>query len=86
VVIGRDTASQITVHDRRVSRQHARIERVGDYFVLSDLSTNGTFVTLAGEPELLLKREEFILRGSGIIVFAASANHPATDVVEFELF
>lgn len=86
VVIGRDTASQIAVRDRRVSRQHARIERVGDYFVLSDLSTNGTFVTLEGEPELLLKREEFILRGSGIIAFAASANHPATDVVEFELF
>ncbi|HPP46316.1 MAG TPA: adenylate/guanylate cyclase domain-containing protein [Accumulibacter sp.] len=84
VIIGRDTTCDITVPDRRVSRQHARIDRVGEFFVLSDLSTNGTFVTINGEQELLLKREEFILRDKGIIVFAASANHATANIVEFE--
>lgn len=84
VIIGRDTTCDITVPDRRVSRQHARIDRVGEFFVLSDLSTNGTFVTINGEHELLLKREEFILRGKGIIAFAGSANHTAANIVEFE--
>ncbi|MBL8398630.1 MAG: adenylate/guanylate cyclase domain-containing protein [Candidatus Accumulibacter sp.] len=84
VIIGRDQTCDITVLDRRVSRQHARIDRVSGYFVLSDLSTNGTFVTLKGENELLLKREEFILRGSGIIAFAGSANRTTANIVEFE--
>lgn len=84
VIIGRDTTCDITVPDRRVSRQHARIDRVGDFFVLSDLSTNGTFVTITGEHELLLKREEFILRGNGIIAFAGSANHTTANIIEFE--
>lgn len=84
VVMGRDAACEITIRDRRASRQHARIERRGECFVLSDLSTNGTFVTVNGEQELFLRGEEFALRGSGIIAFAASANSPEADIAEFE--
>ncbi|HNH93222.1 FHA domain-containing protein, partial [Accumulibacter sp.] len=75
---------EIPVRDRRASRHHARIERRDDQFVLSDLSTNGTFVTIKGEPELFLRREAFVLRGSGIISFAASASTQDADIAEFE--
>lgn len=84
--MGRDAACDITVHDRRASRNHARIERRGDKFVLGDQSTNGTFVTFAGEPEFFLRREELVLHGSGTICFAASASSAEADFAEFEHF
>ncbi|HMW63581.1 adenylate/guanylate cyclase domain-containing protein [Accumulibacter sp.] len=84
LLMGRDVECEIPVRDRRASRHHARIERRDDQFVLSDLSTNGTFVTIKGEPELFLRREAFVLRGSGIISFAASASTQDADIAEFE--
>jgi len=43
--VGRDPASDITVNDPQVSRQHARLVRRAGAIVLEDLgSTNGTFV------------------------------------------
>jgi adenylate cyclase len=84
VVMGRDATCEITVHNRRASRNHARIERRGSHFVLTDLSTNGTFVTVNGEQELFLRHEQFILRGRGVISFAASAGSPTADIAEFE--
>lgn len=82
--MGRDAGCEITIRDRRASRNHAMIERRGEHFVLSDLSTNGTFVTVNGEHELFLRCEDFVLRGSGIIAFAASASSPSADIAEFE--
>lgn len=82
--MGRDAECDVTVRDRRASRQHAKIERRGEKFVLSDQSTNGTFVTVANEPELFLRREEIVLRGSGLICFSASARSPEPDCAEYE--
>lgn len=82
--MGRDAECDVTVRDRRASRQHAKIERRGEKFVLSDQSTNGTFVTVANEPELFLRREEIVLRGSGLICFSASARSPEADCAEYE--
>ncbi|HRD87001.1 MAG: adenylate/guanylate cyclase domain-containing protein [Candidatus Accumulibacter sp.] len=84
VAMGRDAGCEITVHNRRASRQHARIERRGGHFVLIDLSTNGTFVTVSGEQELFIRHEQFVLRGSGVISFAASAASAAADIAEYE--
>ena len=45
VTIGRDTACDIFLNNRTVSRQHAVIEQVGDKLVISDKqSLNGTWV------------------------------------------
>jgi adenylate cyclase len=73
VVLGRDPQCAIVVADRQASRQHARIERRRDKFFLIDQSTNGTFVTFDGEPEIVLLREEVMLRGRGRISFGHSA-------------
>jgi class 3 adenylate cyclase len=82
--MGRDANCDLTVHDRRASRNHARIERRGDTFVLSDQSTNGTFVAFLGKPEFFLRRKEVVLHGSGTICVAASASSPDADIAEFE--
>ncbi len=83
--MGRDPGCEIAIRDRRASRNHGRIERRGEKFVLIDQSTNGTYVTIAGESELFLRREELILRGSGSICFAAPATSDNSDIAEFEI-
>lgn len=82
--MGRDGDCEIIIRDRRASRQHALIEWRGEHFVLKDVSTNGTFVTVRGESELFVRHEEFVLRGSGVISFATSAGNPSADIAEFE--
>lgn len=79
LTLGRDAQSDVVIADRLASRLHARIERRRDKFVLIDQSSNGTYVTVEGEREILLRREELLLRGRGHISFG----HPhQTDPVE----
>lgn len=81
--LGRDASCQIALADRKASRIHARIERRRDKFFLVDQSTNGTFVTFAGEAEIVLRREEVMLRGKGSIVFGHSAAESSEETIEF---
>ena len=80
----RDAACDLVIRDRRASRNHGKIERRGDKYVLVDISTNGTYVQLKGETEFLLRREELVLRGSGRISFASPGDAEGADIAEFE--
>lgn len=82
--MGRDAACDLVIRDRRASRNHGKIERRGDKYVLVDISTNGTYVQLKGEAEFLLRREELVLRGSGRISFASPGDADGADIAEFE--
>jgi class 3 adenylate cyclase len=84
-MMGRDASCEVAVADPKASRQHARIERRRDKFFLTDQSTNGTYVTFSGEPEIVLRREEVMLRRSGRIVFGHSASDAGGDAVEFSI-
>ena len=67
---GRDDGCHVVVADRKASRKHALVERRRDKFVLVDQSSNGTWVRFTGEAEgVILRREELMLRASGIICF-----------------
>jgi class 3 adenylate cyclase len=70
--LGREVDNHIIVDNRRVSRRHARIELRRDKFVLTDTSTNGTWVLFEGQGEVVLRHEELALRGRGFI----SLGHP----------
>jgi class 3 adenylate cyclase len=83
VTLGRDATCDIVLDDRKASRQHAKIERRRDKFVLVDHSSNGTFVQIAGEAELGLRREELILRRRGRIALGHRTSDPEASVVEF---
>ncbi len=85
VVLGRDTQCDVVIADRNASRQHARIECRRDKFYLVDQSTNGTFVAMANEAEVVLRREEIMLRGSGRIGFGHSVNLPDAEFVTFTI-
>ena len=73
---------QLVIADHKASRQHCTIERRQDKFMLRDHSTNGTFVTVDGELEVVLQREEFQLRKRGWIALGQSRGD-TREVVEF---
>lgn len=81
--LGRDAACDIVIVDRRVSRQHARIEKRRDRFMLIDQSANGTYLAVNGESEICLRREELVLRGSGRICIGHRTGDADAIVVEF---
>jgi adenylate cyclase len=76
VQIGRDKEGHVIVSSENASRQHCTIERRRQKFVLRDHSTNGTYLTVEGEQEIVLHREEYVLRGHGWI----SCGEPCSQV------
>lgn len=85
VVIGRDADSDLVLDDDQVSRHHCTIERRGENFVIADTSSNGTYVTIQGEEEVLLKREELTLRKRGWIAFGQprAASKAAVEFISY---
>ena len=83
IAVGRDASCQIVLADRMASRVHARIERRRDKFFLVDQSTNGTFVNFVGEAEIVLRREEVMLRGQGRVTFGHSLSESAEETLDF---
>ena len=65
--------------DRRIARGWCNcFERRRDKFVLVDHSSNGTYVTVEGQGELAVRREELTLRGRGHMSFGhAVADDPS---------
>jgi class 3 adenylate cyclase len=83
-VIGRGEDCGLVLRDDQASRHHCTIERRKDKFVVADTSTNGTYVTIDGEKEIELDREELTLSKRGWIAIG-SPRVEAKDVVEFFL-
>ena len=82
VALGRDATADVVIRERMASRAHGKIERRLDKFILTDHSANGTYVTIEGDREIVLRREEFTLRGHGWIAFG-QPRATSTDVIEF---
>jgi len=82
--LGRDPSCAMLIQNRKVSRIHARIERRRDGYYLIDTSTNGSFLSMLGRQEILLRKSEILLEGSGTLCIGSSVNDPAADRIEFE--
>jgi class 3 adenylate cyclase len=83
ITLGRDAQNDIVIADRKASRLHGRVERRRDKFVIVDQSSNGTFVTVDGEPEIMLRREELMLRGRGHVTFGHAYLDDPTEFLGF---
>jgi hypothetical protein len=81
--IGRDLQNDVVIADRKASRMHARIERRRDKFVLIDHSSNGTYVTVHGEVEIVLRREELVLRNRGQMSFGHAYLDDTAEILAF---
>lgn len=67
ISIGRESDCTIVIGNTRASRRHCQIQRRQDKFILVDQSTNGTYVSPDGAPEIELRREEVMLGSHGWI-------------------
>jgi adenylate cyclase len=84
ITIGREESSALRILSRQTSRQHAVIDFSRGSFLLTDHSTNGTFIRSGGSPPLVLRRDSTKLVGSGLIGFGAEATGEGEDhVVSF---
>jgi adenylate cyclase len=83
VTIGRGQQNDIIILDTLASRMHARIEYRRGKFVLLDQSTNGTYVLTDEGEKAYLRREEFVLCGSGVISLGRAAGPEAPEVIHF---
>ena len=81
--LGRQPHNDIVLQNDRVSRSHARIEYRRGKFVLIDQSTNGTFITAPGKPVTQIRREEWVLTGSGVIGLGQETNPDSPEAVHY---
>ena len=82
LVLGREATADLVLAERTASRIHCEIERRQDKFVLTDRSANGTYLTIDGDREIVLRREEAMLRHHGVIALGQSQSS-ATEPVEY---
>ena len=85
VLLGRELGNDVVIADPRASRQHARIERRREGFVLIDQSTNGTFLADDSGNESCIKGAELVLAGSGRIGCGFSANEVERELVFIDI-
>ncbi len=79
--IGRDETCDLVVNTTLASRKHVFCELRRGKFVLVDHGTNGTYISVSGDDEVYLRREEMVLRGTGSI----SLGKPVAEASDEEL-
>lgn len=84
LLLGRDPGLHVVIRDQRASRHHAKIELRDGEYVLTDHSTNGTYVSFGNHPEILLRHGEIIILDNGRMSFATSAASDGSDILEFD--
>lgn len=83
VLMGRDPDHELTVDSKLASRNHAQIEYTNGKLVLSDNSTNGTFVLTSDGETIHVHRETLLLQGAGQISLGQDFAEDPTELVEF---
>ncbi len=86
VHIGRDRNVEFIVNDPRVSREHARVDWRNGSVVVVDVSTYGSWIRFSGaSSDLLLRREECVLHGTGEIALGAPFSEVSVPTVTFSV-
>lgn len=83
--VGRDSSSQMRLHDTEVSRRHAEFRKTGKTYRLVDMgSANGTFVNNEQIKEVELRQGDHIRIGQSILVFSAGRTelHGVSDLAD----
>ncbi len=83
IVMGRADESDLIVKNTLISRLHARIEYRKGNFVLVDQSINGTYVRTSSGEELFVRRDNYPIKGSGIIGLGQRLAPESPDAISF---
>ena len=84
IVMGRADENDLVVKNTLISRLHARIEYRKGNFVLVDQSINGTYVRTSGGEELFVRRDNYPIKGSGIIGLGQRLAPESPDAISFQ--
>jgi class 3 adenylate cyclase len=84
-VIGRSEDSDLIVRGNLISRLHARVEFHRNRFMLTDQSTNGTFVQAEGQEEAFVRRDSIQLKGTGMIGLGRVPETDSPQTIHFAL-
>lgn len=84
LMLGRGSKSDLRIADSRVSRMHAVIERQRDSFMLTDSSTNGTYVQIGDEDVMFLHREQLRLHGAGLLSLGRHVDAEDAQLLHFD--
>lgn len=82
LLLGRDSSCQIVVNNDFASRQHANVEYRFGKFILSDHSSNGTYIR-SGDSVVRLNRDDSSLLGQGSISLGQPYSDNPSDLIEF---
>jgi len=85
VVLGRGDECDLVVPNTLASRQHVRIEWRGGKFVITDQSTNGTYIHPDGGVVVQITREEMILHGKGTISLGQAFSDEPIELVVYSI-
>lgn len=78
IAIGRDEANDIVIDNLAVSSLHAKIDKAGETYIITDLqSTNGTFVNDNQIISHKLQHKDKIIIGKHLLFFALSKEEQA---------
>ena len=82
-VLGRGKDCELIIQGELISRYHSKIEYRRGKYVITDQSTNGTFIRSSEGQDVFLRREEFTLFGSGHISLGKKVDLKDSNVIHF---
>ena len=82
-ILGRGKDCELVVQGDLISRYHTKIENRRGKFILTDQSTNGTFVQTTEGQDFFLRREELTLFGSGYISLGKKVDMRDFNIIQF---
>lgn len=85
ITLGRETGCTLVIASEFASRVHAQIDYRRGKFILTDRSTNGSFVTPGGGHEVYLKGESLPLSDSGIISLGSTLLQQTGSVLRYQI-
>jgi class 3 adenylate cyclase len=85
VMLGRGETCDLVIYNTFASRQHARIECSFGKFLLTDHSSNGTYVRFSDNQVVQVSNQQIVLHGSGSISLGEPFSEVPTEVIEFVL-
>lgn len=81
--IGRGKDCNLVVQGDLISRYHSKIENRRGKYIITDQSTNGTFVQTSGGENFFLRREELTLFGTGYISLGKKVDKRDFNIIHF---
>jgi class 3 adenylate cyclase len=85
VVLGRGDDCDLIIRNILASRQHARIEYSFGKFLLTDHSSNGTYIRFSDDQIIQLNQQQIVLHGAGAISLGLPFSEDPAEVIEFLL-